>query len=94
MQPFTHPDLIREIHDAKIREALQPRRDTDGGLSRGVVHGIRSSVGGILVGIGTRLAPTEAPAPVIEFPVVPAAEETGPSDVTEGELAPENRQAA
>jgi len=98
MQPFTHPELLREIHDAKISEALGEHDRYTDGWSLGVVDAIRRVTGRFLVAAGTRLAPAPAsevlPGKVVEFPSPRASRRISPSGVADTRSTTDRKPAA
>lgn len=98
MQPFTHPDLIREIHDAKVRDALGTRHGDSNGWAQGAISGVRAAAGRLLIAIGTRLAPAAAPEGkvenVIDLPARRAVDGLGPDDVVEDKCVTDSKPAA
>ena len=89
MQPFTDPELIRIIHEDKVRDALGHRAREADGWSLSATQRLRRAVAGLLIEIGARLAPPAerevTPAQVIHIPPRRVNGRPGPEDAAEDE---------
>jgi len=98
MQPFTDPELIRIIHEDKVRDALGHRAREADGWSLSATQRLRRAVAGLLIEIGARLAPPAerevTPAQVIHIPPRRVNGRPGPEDAAEDEKVTDSRPAA
>lgn len=86
------------IHEDKVRKALNHHaRDVEPGTLR-VIPAIRRAVGGLLISLGMRLAPTPkpevSPGKVVDLSSRRANDRFGPEDAAEDEMVTGSKPAA